>query len=560
MCSINGCNLPNYENHSECILHCPKPRYFLERWHSSSKLFKEVLAYHLADVLCSWDSNEWKAKSQTYSFIELQKFFETLNKEMTDNGWTYSSGVTLNGIFGELRNKEITLCGLVFPKVQSRDTLMYFMPMLELFGGIEFMDCTFKESQWLKLPSTGVLYFLCEFEEEHSVQNYPFFPNNPELPIFRECTFGGSVDITGEFSKHITFSRIVFEDCKFKGKLELHSCCFEGGMLFNNTEKNLELPNLIIENSMFKTAFKLNNVKTDTVFIGDTEFHQKFEFKASAAETLEINNTNFKVVSDFFESTFSSFCIQKSVFEGFAAFEYTEFGIENLYSDEPVLFKYVTFQEFSNFRHAKFHDGLDIEKSNFSQPPNFLGAGVPLRNTPRETFRIIKHSFDIVGNYIEANQYFSKEMKKYKESFSLPWWKSGEALVFHINDSVSNFGQSYIKPALWLALTLFLVFLFKSDISLSFLSNPKGIPNMNHNILVPFYEGVIRPLSQTILAPIIDGFFKPILSFLNQLLRELTPLNKVLDEGNEFISFILHIVIATLTWQIIVAVKRLTKR
>ena len=79
------------------------------------------------------------------------------------------------------------------------------------------------------------------------------------------------------------------------------------------------------------------------------------------------------------------------------------------------MFEYVTFLSFTNFRNTTFYSGLNLENSNLKEAPNFLNIDINPKFTNRETFRIIKNSFDKIGNNIEANKFFVFEMNKYEE-------------------------------------------------------------------------------------------------------------------------------------------------
>ena len=80
--------------------------------------------------------------------------------------------------------------------------------------------------------------------------------------------------------------------------------------------------------------------------------------------------------------------------------------------NEKAKFEYVTFEKAVSFRGSNFPQGLAFEKANIADSVNFHGvSGLDPGNTQRETFRIIKHSFDKIGNYLEANKYYAKEME-----------------------------------------------------------------------------------------------------------------------------------------------------
>ena len=122
-----------------------------------------------------------------------------------------------------------------------------------------------------------------------------------------------------------------------------------------------------------------------------------------------------------------------------------------------ILLRYVTFYSFINFRGAQFFLPLDLRNTNRREPPNFLDCVFnkkARKGTDRETFRIIKHSFEAVGNRIEANVFYALEMEAYRrelrEAASQPGghWRLWERLLVSLNFVLSRHGQSYWQPLL----------------------------------------------------------------------------------------------------------------
>ena len=224
---------------------------------------------------------------------------------------------------------------------------------------------------------------------------------------------------------------------------------------------------------------------------------------------------------DFFDTKFfNKFEIKKSIFSDFVGFEISKFYTK-------AIFTYVTFMSFVNFRETKFYDGLDLSTINIKENINFLNAEISLKNTNRETFRLVKYSFDKIGNYIEANKFFVKEMKKYKEELSNKRWISNfqEKFVFWINETFSTFGSDYILSILWIILFSEIYTMFKFCLDYSNI-NRKGLMYLFNQMALNFY-----------------------------------PFNKkILIAHWEIISVIYYIIISILIWMTIVSIKRNTKR
>lgn len=282
----------------------------------------------------------------------------------------------------------------------------------------------------------------------------------------------------------------------------------------------------------------LNKVKTNDIIIKDTSFKSKLEVKKSEINNFVFKNSNVDKVFDAYKTIFKKFKMEKCIFEDFSGFEFVEFGdINNQDESYITLFKHVTFKNTSNFRNAKFFSGLDLENINLSTDiqPSFLKVEFYGYNTNRETFRIIKKSFDEVGNHIEANKYFSEEMKVYrreveKKESNIDFWTKA---VVILNDEISNFGQNYINP-------IILLFLFSSVFTSI---------NTLHGII---YEFLAKYVYNCV--PCLEDLS----NWLNRLAKNIMPFSSFLEksEGIEFISLIFYIIFSILIWQIFIAVKR----
>ncbi|MBH0076026.1 hypothetical protein I6F48_10685 [Pseudoalteromonas sp. SWYJ118] len=125
----------------------------------------------------------------------------------------------------------------------------------------------------------------------------------------------------------------------------------------------------------------LNDLSANKYSIIGSEFKDK----------LELSNCNFEKLFDAYESKFHLFRVSRCIFDDFTGFEKYEFGIKGDETKDKIEFEYVMFINFTNFRKAKLHNGLDFEHTNLKEPVNFLNAYVDPKNTNRETYRIIKH-------------------------------------------------------------------------------------------------------------------------------------------------------------------------
>lgn len=300
---------------------------------------------------------------------------------------------------------------------------------------------------------------------------------------------------------------------------------YEKEIVNKNIDKyNKEYINLL---DNIKDIFSIN-----IFLIEGTKFNKKFELKNCIINNFNFEDSNVKGIFDLYKSSFVKARFYKSIFEEFAAFEQVVFG--NGKSGNKTEFIYTTFKDFSNFRDTKFKSGLSFSKANFKQEPNFLNTKINTEDTDRETFRIIKQSFDDVGNKLEANKFFAEEMIAYSKELLRKNGNYSEKFVFFTNYLVSNFGKSYVKPLVLLIILLFLYI---------------GL----YEFYRVWYQSGIYHLPEP-LSNISNG--------LNNSAKSFLPFSRFIQERKdfEFISLIFYVLFAVLTWQIIVAVKRHTQR
>jgi len=548
MCSVNECKLPDYDNH-KCILHCKK---ILTPDDNKEELadFKMGLARYLAVYLCG-KSGKWYAYpiDDGCSIDELVDYFAKINqpKPLEDP--------KNKAITDGLRKEVIPLKEIHFPFIDSADNLNDYLPVLSLFGGIKFQNCHFIDQHNLVFPQTGCFFEGCHFKNQYLVESYSEIPGDEGLPIYRGCQFYKAVGVMGTAQHKQEIRRPLFEDCFFEGDetlLQISHCVFNTSLfssdphIIYNPKQTCKLKAFELENCTFNTPFVFNDcILLDKVTIKDCNFEEKFEFKHNVVEVYEQENCNVGVdkVADFFDSFFKeSFHIEKSIFKGFVGFEKCIFGEEGENNKkpsgssnyQPAIFKYVTFLDFANFRYAKFFHGLDIGDSNFKNPPNFLNAEIDhcLENTSRETYRIIKHSFDNVGNFLEANKVFALEMEEYKNELAQQKDFSIEKGVFWFNSFFSNFGQSIWKPVCGiLVISIIATFVYSDFV------DKLPLWSINGDTTWTRYA--------------IDS--------LNHWADSLV-FSSLLKEHYEFISLIFGVFFSVFSWMTVVAFKRLTKR
>ena len=454
----------------------------------------------------------------------LKEFYNSLNNKILN--------VTKN------KQEQIILENISFPTLsteQIKNEFLNYLNLLTSFKDITFKNCIFNTSN-LDLPNTRVSFQNCQYLQPWIISKIQQL-NDASCILFKNCKFQDDIIFNFDNMNNIDF--FIFNNCDFNKKLCFKNIQFNQS-IFKNTNENekISLQQLSINNCQFSEKFILNNLIAINLSIQNSEFAKKFELKNTYIKHVEFVNTNFHHTFDCYNSNYSTFFCSKCIFDNFAGFESCEFskGIKSQESNSIPCFEYVTFLSFVNFRNSSFYNGLNLDLINLSGDANFLNIYVDFTNTTHETYRIIKYSFDKVGDHVEANKFFTNEMKKYKaQLFNDPKADKQERIIFWLNEKMSNFGQSYLRPLIWM-------FVFSSFYGM---------------ILYGYKENWIASNFPT-LSLYLNNFLIP----LNFIAKNVMPFKgfEELKQGMEFISLIFTAIFASLTWQFIVAVKRHTRR
>lgn len=526
-CNFNNCHRNTYQGEDKCVLHCIKGSYSVDFAKPGFlSTFYSELAQYISDTLSGTDQ-----APENFNYFKFVEFLKNNDAGQENRLFKSITNVIPGGTKGFLKFVFI-LKDIFFPANKSIDYFDY-KKILNKLRNIHFDSCTFAAHS-LELSNANCFYQDCIFFNNWYISNTPILENTNDV-LYQQCEFHKNVSSYSENKNRYVLDVSLFNDCEFQEKLEFLNVDFEAS-LFNNTgDMNLKIHELKLINCNLREKFILNNCDISSFVSEDTVFNSKFEFKNNKkVENFEVFNTNYFKLVDTYGSKFKIFKITKSIFEDFVAFEKCEFGISsNNNSEYAAKFMYATFHSFVNFRNTKFYSGLDIEHINLKESPNFLNTNINPINTNRETFRIIKHSFDKIGNQIEANKFFSHEMDKYREDLKYLQNKKQEKFILFLNKYISNFGQSYICPIFWILVMggVFCILVL-------------GYENNWLYKIYPPANDAIRYISNS----------------LNNLAKSILPFRKFLVGGMEVVSLFFHIIFAGLIWQTIVAIKRHTRR
>ena len=420
----------------------------------------------------------------------------------------------------------------VFP-LNGDPSFIDILASLNKLKKIMFNECHFSNSM-IELEGIEVSFYMCKFHEDYIVSNKAELLSGISDSLYYDCDFLKKVSFEQtDFDRpRVIYQLPIFSDCNFFSSLNVNNIEMKAKFFLNSGKPTQAVTEFNLKNSIFSDKFLFNYYEVDLLSIKDTTFKNKVELKHNKLKSLQVENTNFEGLFDAYKSQFHSCKTLKSIFHDFTGFEKCEFGRKGDVSVEKVEFEYVTFLDFTNFRKAKFYNGLDLEHTNLKESPNFLNATIESINTNRETFRIIKHSFDKIGNQIEANKYFAYEMQAYDKELK----KSGfstERVIFSFNKRISNFGSCYIRPLAWMVVSVVLYNL--------------SIWGYENNSLYEIY-------------PSINDKIRFISFYANNFAKGIPPYGRFLKEGMEATTLLFHILFSIFAWHFIVAVKRRTKR
>lgn len=542
-CNVQNCENETFENLGKCALHCSE--YYI----TSKSYYK----YNIKRLF----------KNYVYRCLSLA-VEEYRNGYLTGNDAIFiselNSGSLDRSYFSDLNHIEINIMyvyihkDIYYEEIIDNDLKYIF----ERVKYIKYEKCHFIMFFYDYIRKS--FYYDCVFEEKiiFTEENDFAKASSDNEYIFQECKFNGGLSIQNMSVDKKVIERKIFYECSFK-EIYLLGVVFRDEFLYLCDENPYDnefsddpviyIDSIIISNCVFDKSLNINSMNIGINFeiirkhgyllqvekmeISDCEFKEHLEIKRASVKSFLIKKTIVHKTFDASSSDFGLFYCNKVSFLDFAIFENSHFGKTGLYR---FLYKTdffdTTFFGFSNFRNTKFKSGLNFSSANLKQEPNFLNTEINLEGTDRETFRIVKNSFEKNNNKIEAGKYHAQEMSAYIDelSFKKNFW---QLVVLYLNKLISRFGQSYTIPFALLvgsvSLYSYLLNSYKKSLQFRTYELPYGV--------------------------------ECIAEWLNTIARNFLPFARFISDkrGFEFVSLFFYIVFAILVWQIIVAVKKQTQ-
>jgi len=514
VCNLKGydkCSLVAHKHHDECILHCSKEdaqHDYHMAWEDLDLFKKELINYILDTFFSQREEDEKFNRENVSAYLidepPIDEFLEAKIKDVT---------VVFNHI--------------AFPVYYERDSFNY-IPILQKLGKIHFNYCKFYVA-WMELPEVKVYFQDCEFYDCWNLQNYAMLENVDNV-VYQGCDFQERVSYASS-EENIYLNHSQFLDCSFS-ELEFANSVFQKPLFQNSTHFKGNIETFSFQKCTHEAEFTLKYIEIEYFDINQCVFKSKFEMEKAIVQEMRIMYSSFESIFELLNCTFAEFFMYKTTCDAFTSFEFSKFGSFNREEAASVKFEYVTFRDFVNFRSAIFNGGLQLSRANFKEYPNFLYADINSDNTDVETFRIIKHSFDKVGNTTEANRYFAMEMDKQRKETTF-WNDPEKKIILFLNRIFSDYGQSYLLPFVWLCI-LTIAYTLTLDFAETF-TIKEFLPNNYQQI-------------------------QSIINSMNHFTKNIIPYQKFLKEGVEFVSLIFLLFYTVFIYHFIVAVKRRTKR
>lgn len=259
-------------------------------------------------------------------------------------------------------------------------------------------------------------------------------------------------------------------------------------------------------------SINLNNIRfEENLYLHKCRFDQKVKF----------SNTSFLSLVDFFKSTFKENVIFYKVdFIDRAIFSKVNFSkVVFLYckakSDSYISFEFTTITEVLDVSRANFNCNLQFWGLSITEPyfafkmlnaetDTLRDLGIPtdaenVRQSIRETYRIVKQSFLNNGNFLESERFRKFEITTKKNELKAKQWHHRDSLILHINEITNDHGTNWVNALVWFLITSYFcwsVLILTDIIEIAF--NLKGILVETNKIsLVPNFRSYLDLLILT---------------------------------------------------------------
>lgn len=293
---------------------------------------------------------------------------------------------------------------------------------------VELRDAKFKRSVWLigltfrgkvDLSSTvfhgGLFIKDCIFEHDISFYEALFH----DYVIFTNVRIGGFAQFrNGVFNRGAVFRDVLFDSdarfrrCRFWDRVEFDDSHFSRRANFFST---------VFGNDV---SFR-NTTFGSTVSFGHSTYYRDADFSCSGAGKSDDSGSKRFEVREF----------NASIFGGRAIFNNRSFT-------EPTNFRKTIFNQAPEFHGAALHQGMIFPSGGAFRDTRSVEAA--------KAYRTLKLGMESVRARDEEGVFFALEQRSLRRSGGLPQHLTILSLLY---DFISAYGQSILRPLIWLAAT-----------------------------------------------------------------------------------------------------------
>ncbi|QKJ23370.1 hypothetical protein [Poseidonibacter lekithochrous] len=369
-------------------------------------------------------------------------------------------------IHGSIQSLSISECDIK-GKVQSSNIVEKFTIDKSIFHD----DINFSKSKYTSLIINDSDFKKNIDFKESIIKEVNF--TSIELLDNSKNIFNGDLDFSFAEIKNIGIKNTIFNKTIIFNKLRnilefnnLENVNFTEKILINDTELkdifkdsiNISINELIISNSILSTnnavvnmigkdSIQVKDITVEKLKMKEVSFQSDINFENLEVNNFEILNSNIEKVFRLKKCFVKDFVSTDNIFEDLQI-------IDNKYNKNKNIKRNInlsnTTVKSGVFDKLKF-DNFVMNDAHVSEAK--IGY-VEFTNASRETNRFFKNYYDSISDYITANKYYQREM--IEQMKDCKDWKSSEWWILFFNKKISNFGESWLFPLLWmLFFTLF---------------------------------------------------------------------------------------------------------
>ena len=494
-CSYKNCNFECYESEDSCI------------FHSSKKTWKDDKGWKKDKVTSFWKELNRLLKDPSFTNNNIEKKITRYSNAVEEKikmifGCIIPPLLDISNLDNEVKHYYFDDCTFL------DDFTIETYLTLSLKSEFNFSQCLFNGKFEIKLDNgvcqnsielrgnrhLGDIHFHGFFNEKVVIANLQKENETDEIDIL----FGPSLIIFTSSYKYLELSdldRSNIRDIKF------WFTNIDKLVIANRESKLTNINSLSMQDSTLD-KISILDLKLNSFYLCDIDFieNSKVLFERIEANDFKIKN----ITQDAKHIQFYHLNILNSFVTNRVEFKNTYFNDFNISKAKKIIMK-TSFID-SSLNSIEWGDFSDIDSS-------------------KDIFRQLKFVNDKQGNHIDANNFYMMEMHKYRESIRNG--KIQDRVLFYVNNIISNFGQSWLRP---LFIYLGLGLIFSLFVFYCYPTNNNMISTDNNVTLSEIIIDAYNPVSKNIL------------------------------EKYSYLGLIYKVISGLIIYQLVIALRRQTKR